>query len=594
MSLGSIVKAGAKSLAKDKAKSFITGKKKGKGSGLVKNKVNKEIMGNMMGRKIGRDKEKADIPASKQTINVTPLGSDSPVGPSGGSGNIKIVQDISVAVSAIAESMQNNLILKEKAQSKSRKAAEKDKRAAQEADIEKPDEPKKSGGMPKIKVPGVGLLSGIFGFITKFIYGIVIMKLIEFLPKLKGLLGVLKGAGKVFNFLIDGAGFILDALITAVDFGYKLVDGAEKLVGKIFGEEGAEKFRTFIKNFTTLINSFLIFKILKAKVFDAIVRNIKNAFKFAKNIIKNAGKVIAKLFPNLAKGAGKIFQAGKGLVTKGLSKVGGFAAKIFGKAAGFIAPGFKAAKPFASKFFSKIPIVGPLVVTIVSLLSGEPATQAIFKGLGAALGGALGTFIPIPILGTLIGETIGVFVGDLFYSLLFGGGISEVGQKLKDTFMTIFKGGKAVFDFFKNGFGNFISTFMEEHSFKLPGWLSGSIKGVTGIEVSKIPNLLQLYNPMVVAPLLIKSFFGKKEESGGKDLKQEEAKISTKQDNKNGKNAEAVAAETTYESGEGDAVIIPVPVQQTKEVAIKNKRGRTVGYKTVVIDDTELAMYGGK
>ena len=73
--------------------------------------------------------------------------------------------------------------------------------------------------------------------------------------------------------------------------------------------------------------------------------------------------------------------------------------------------GFKAErKPFASKFFSKIPIVGPLVITIVSLLSGEPATQAIFKGLGAALGGALGTLIPIPFLGTLIGETIGVFV----------------------------------------------------------------------------------------------------------------------------------------------------------------------------------------
>ena len=35
--LGAIVKAGAKSLAKDKAKSFITGKKKGKGGGLVKN-----------------------------------------------------------------------------------------------------------------------------------------------------------------------------------------------------------------------------------------------------------------------------------------------------------------------------------------------------------------------------------------------------------------------------------------------------------------------------------------------------------------------------------------------------------------------------
>ena len=79
----------------------------------------------------------------------------------------------------------------------------------------------------------------------------------------------------------------------------------------------------------------------------------------------------------------------------------------------------------------------PLVVTIASLLSGEPASCSIFKGLGAALGGALGTFIPIPILGTLIGETIGVFVGDLLYELLMGKGIEGVGQKLKDTFTTL-------------------------------------------------------------------------------------------------------------------------------------------------------------
>ena len=83
--------------------------------------------------------------------------------------------------------------------------------------------------------------------------------------------------------------------------------------------------------------------------------------------------------------------------------------------------------------------------------------------------------------------------------------------------------------------------------------------------------------------------FGDKSES-----KKEEAKISDNQDKKNGKNASEVAKETTYESGEGNAVIIPVPIPETKQVAIKNKRGRTVGYKTVVIDDTELAMYGGK
>jgi len=188
--LGAIVKAGAKSLAKDKAKSFITGKGKGKGGAIVKaggQKPTKVDPSNLMGRQVGGGGGGADIPASQQTINVTALGSDSSVGPSGGggSGDIKIVQDISIAVSAIAESMKGGLVLKEKAAAKARKAAERDKRAAQEAETEKPDKPKKEGGgMPKFKVPGAGLLSGIFGFITKFLYGIVIMKLIEFLPKL--------------------------------------------------------------------------------------------------------------------------------------------------------------------------------------------------------------------------------------------------------------------------------------------------------------------------------------------------------------------------------------------------------------------------
>ena len=40
-----------------------------------------------------------------------------------------------------------------------------------------------------------------------------------------------------------------------------------------------------------------------------------------------------------------------------------------------------------------------------------------------------------------------------------------------------------------------------------------------------------------------------------------------------------MAAETTYESGEGDAVIIPVPVQQTKTVSINQTRRGSGGYK---------------
>jgi hypothetical protein len=115
-------------------------------------------------------------------------------------------------------------------------------------------------------------------------------------------------------------------------------------------------------------------------------------------------------------------------------------------------------------------------------------------------------------------------------------------------------------------------------------------------QVDKFPNLLNILNPLKFYPLLFKSFFGKRDE--GEDVAAtggDTAVVSENQDNKNGANADAVAAETTYESGEGDAVIVPIPIQQsTQQVAIKNKRGRTIRYKTIVLDDTELALYGGK
>jgi len=144
--------------------------------------------------------------------------------------------------------MQEGLVLKEKAKRKNRIAAERDKRAAKETATEKPKKKEKGSGMPQFKVPGVGLLDGIFGFITKFIYGVVILKLIEFAPQLKKLLGVFKIASGLFNIITGVAGGLFDLLATFVDFGYKIADGAEKLVGKIFGEEGAEKFKTFMEN----------------------------------------------------------------------------------------------------------------------------------------------------------------------------------------------------------------------------------------------------------------------------------------------------------------------------------------------------------
>ena len=575
--LGAIVKSVGSSIVKSQAKKVATDKLMGRGGkkgGATKETASNMVSGGISGSKKGRkpvaktDGRRGYKGPSLEVVQaqIDAKETDKRI--------VKISKDVTV----IAETMKGGLVLKEKAKRKERIAAEKDKRAKQESDIEKPDKPKKKDSGGGIKVPGVGLLQGIFGFITKFLYGVVIMKLIEFAPQLQKVVGLFKMAtpllfGKFGLFTV--AGGFLDGLASFIDFGYKLVDGAEKIVGKIFGEEGAEKFRTFMENLKNLISGFVVFKVIKAKIIDVFIRRIKSAFKLVKGFINRGAKLVTKLFPQLGKLGSKLVTGARGLFTKGASKVGGFAAKIFGKAAGFISPALKTALPVVKGFSKRIPIFGPIIIGVVSLMSGEPAAQALFKSAGALLGGTLGTFIPIPILGTLIGETIGVFVGDLLYELIMGKGIEGVGQKLKDTFKTFIK---PIFDFFKDGFSRFIETFKENN------------KGFAGVT-----NWLALLDLTKTIPLLAKSFmpgiFGGDESK--KEIKPE-AKVGKDQDPKNMKDAEAVAAETTYESGEGDALLIPVVTTVTKEVPIKNSRGRTIGFKTVTVDDTELAMYGGK
>ena len=43
-------------------------------------------------------------------------------------------------------------------------------------------------------------------------------------------------------------------------------------------------------------------------------------------------------------------------------------------------------------------------------------------------------------------------------------------------------------------------------------------------------------------------------------------------------------------------MIIPIPIEKTKTVSTgrRNRRGSGVKTRVVVVDDTELAMYGGK
>ena len=487
-----------------------------------------------------------------------------PATDTGGGGDTSTVEGTLMTIQTKVVKVENLLkgsnAVKEKMREDARQAAKDAEDKKQEKDLEKKT-PKESKKLKMPKVPGTGMFGAIWKFISTIVLGRIFMILFDHLPKL---LPILKVAAVFADGFIKVVGFLGTLAMNVIDAGYKLVNGVSNWVGETFGEDVKKGFDTFLGVIKDLVAAFLVWKIWAEKAVKAAIAAVKRAFRIARVVVKRALKFAKKAIKfakgllskagnigkNLLKGAGSAFKSvgkfggkilgagknllgmGKGVAGKAAGKIGGFAAKLFGKAANVIAPAMKSAKPFISKFFGKIPIVGPLVVGIVSIISGDPPGQALFKTIGAALGGFLGTFIPIPVIGTLLGETIGVFVGDMLYTLLFGGGLSAVGAKLKKALLGIFNAGKAVAEWIGGGISRFIKNVLTTDPIQIPSgggvrtvltkgakflglydWLAGlGFAGGKDGQIDKFPNILNVVNPFKYVPLLVKSFFPPSEE----------------------------------------------------------------------------------
>ena len=122
---------------------------------------------------------------------------------------------------------------------------------------------------------------------------------------------------------------------------------------------------------------------------------------------------------------------------------------------------------------------------------------------------------------------------------------------------------------------------MEKHSFEVPGWVSGPIKRVTGLEVKKLPNLLQLLNPVATFPLLKDGFFppgGEKSENG--------AQLGS---SGGGDKAEGVDQSAPYEDEAEEEIVVPFPggQQESSEPVIVSGGGMmTLGSNTRSALDT--------
>jgi len=348
------------------------------------------------------------------------------------------------------------------------------------------------------------------------------------------------------------------------NFGKNIVQGGFKAaqnIGRTVGNVGKN-----VVNFAAKKLPNVAKNVTRAKNF------LKTTASKAKNIVKTVGskaKNIAK--PVLS----KVGKAAKPV----LGKVSSIIGKLFGKNAAKAAagPGIKSLFKILAKGAKaiKIPVVGPLLVAIMSMFSGDPIGKTLFKTVGTAIGGGIGLALPLPVPGNplsmMAGELIGEYMGNMLYILFKGGGIEAVGAQLKKDLLAVFNVGKNITKWIAGGIGRYVKNIITTDPLTIPegggrravatrvtkflglyDWLKteGFAGGKDG-QIDKFPNFLNVLFPWRSAKILVKSFFPPSE--GGEE-EGTSASIGSQKSNSDG---EDVSESASYEDGaEEDTTVV--------------------------------------
>ena len=511
---GSIVK----SVAKDKAKNFIEGKK----PSAIERVDSSEP-----------ETQKGALIVRPQTSLVSPSSLTPPEAPDNVKTTTKkpdILKEIKKKVYNIDSILKKNLKRDSKLLAKQRRQTEKVKRGEQEGELEKvkkKDKKKKS----KLSLPGTGLFKAIFDFISNIFIGRLLFLGVDGVDGIPGI-GILKMIGSIAEGTINLIVGIFDALGNVLLIGKTAIDSTKEWLRTYRGDEAEQRFDSVLGALKNLFNAFVVVgsafalvgrnpitggrlnaqkQILdKARTLKAQRRLVKGVDKkvidrYARRFGADAAR---KKFGSAGQAAANRLGLGGSQVLKG--GLGRTTTRIVGKTLGPQA--MKAVGPVIKKIgagFSRVPIVGSLIVAVSSLLAGEPLGQAAFKGLGSAIGGFAGSFIPIPPpIGTLIGSTIGTFIGDVLYVLILQKDPKRAGQMLmkgiSDSFKMMFDFAGMAASFVKQGFERLVTNFPTidiPSGFGLQSAL-GKVAGLFGVKddnkfmedgrVVKLPNLALL------------------------------------------------------------------------------------------------------
>jgi hypothetical protein len=280
----------------------------------------------------------------------------------------------------------------------------------------------------------MGFLDWIKNFIGNIILGYFAVRLVDQLPKLKGVISFI---GAASDFVLDIGGKLLDGLVTFIDWGYKAYDATRGFMKNLFGEGGVKQF----DQLSGLLNKFLNLAIIAGLA-------VAGSGGFGGGGRGGAG---TKFKPGQG-GRPKVTKSGGGgqgrpdirnplrqrsAVTTGGSKqfrLPGSGARVTG-GGGSNRLLLSQVRPFLKRI--PLPVVGALVDFGLSVALGESPGRAAFRAIGAgllgAVGAAAGTVVPVAgnFIGGLLGGVAGDAIGGILYDMFFNGKTST--QKGKTT-----------------------------------------------------------------------------------------------------------------------------------------------------------------
>ena len=449
-----------------------------------------------------------------------------------------------------------------------RQQKEKEKKKKKEAKLEK------GAGMGMMGNIGKGIKStaqGPLDMVIKFLTNIVLGSLAVFLIN----------NGKKIQKFFQGIGENLELFSKLLRFSIFGFKGAMVLANKglELAARGISRVLSPIKKAFELIGSKIsgAFASLANK-FLQVIQKIPGVSQVT-NLARTAGQGLQVA----RQGISTVFNSATGNVfRRGLERAPGrLITKLFGpETAKRIASNsglFKSLNLSARGI--RIPVLGPIIVAVTSILSGDPVGKTLFRTLGTVMGGLIGSGIgtaiggpPGTAIGMLLGEILGEFIGTFIYEVFNGdaSGKKGVGLIIKKIGQILSAPGKIakhligfafsilgnIANFFKDGVRRFIDNFPTINISKIPlvprglRFASNNVPLLGGLKkyqdagdnnkVNTLPNLGLLAFPPLLLPHLIKSFFPS---AKVKEAEQKE-KVETSGD--------SVLAELEAEFGGGD------------------------------------------